>query len=57
VSLQVVQERLVLPSEIATLANLQGYLALAGNTPVRRVSLVPQAREVVTEPYAEEVAC
>ncbi|KGS55498.1 type IV secretory system Conjugative DNA transfer family protein [Burkholderia pseudomallei MSHR5613] len=57
VSLQVVQERLVLASEIATLANLQGYLALAGDTPVRRVSLLPQAREVVTEAYAEEAAC
>lgn len=57
VSLQVVQERLVLPAEIATLPNLHGYLALAGDTPVRRVALVPQARETVTDAYVEEEAC
>ncbi|MFY3431992.1 type IV secretion system DNA-binding domain-containing protein [Achromobacter mucicolens] len=57
VSLATVQERLVLPSEIATLPNLQGYLALTGDTPVRRVALVPQTRDTVTEAYAEEAAC
>lgn len=56
-SLATVQERLVLPSEIATLPNLQGYLALTGDTPVRRVALVPQTRDTVTEAYAEEAAC
>lgn len=53
VSLQVAQERLVLPSEIAALPDLHGYLALAGNEPVRRVRLQPRARGVVTEPYVE----
>jgi type IV secretory pathway TraG/TraD family ATPase VirD4 len=57
VSLSTVQERLVLASEIATLPNLQGYLALAGDTAVRRVSLTVQRRDTVTEAYAEEAAC
>ncbi len=57
VSLQIAQERLVLSAEIATLPNLHGYLALAGDTPVRKVCLVPRVREAVTDAYVEEAAC
>jgi len=53
-SLQTAQERLVLPSEIAGLPSLQGYLTLAGDSLVRKVRLVPQIRDVVTEAYQEE---
>jgi len=56
-SLQTAQERLVLPSEIAGLPSLQGYLALAGDSLVRKVRLLPQIRDVVTEAYQEEAAC
>jgi hypothetical protein len=56
-SLQTAQERLVLPSEIAGLPSLQGYLTLAGDSLVRKVRLLPQIRDVVTEAYQEEAAC
>ena len=56
-SLQTAQERLVLPSEIAGLPSLQGYLTLAGDSLVRKVRLLPQIRDVVTEPYQEEATC
>lgn len=51
------QERLVLPSEIASLPNLEGFLALAGDEPVRRVRLTPQQRETVTDGFVQEDAC
>lgn len=54
VNLQHEQERLVLPSEIAGLANLTGYLALAGDVPVMRVRLTPRQRANVVAPYEEE---
>ncbi|MDN4054075.1 type IV secretion system DNA-binding domain-containing protein [Massilia sp. YIM B02763] len=56
-SLQTAQERLVLASEIAGLPSLQGYLTLAGDSLVRKVRLLPQIRDVVTEAYQEEAAC
>ncbi|WP_314438333.1 type IV secretion system DNA-binding domain-containing protein [Massilia timonae] len=56
-SLQTAQKRLVLPSEIAGLPSLQGYLTLAGDSLVRKVRLLPQIRDVVTEAYQEEAAC
>jgi len=56
-SLQTAQERLVLPSEIATLPSLQGYLTLAGDSLVRKVRLLPRIRDVVTDAYHEEAAC
>ena len=56
-SLQTAQERLVLPSEIAGLPSLQGYLTLAGDSLVHKVRLLPQIRDVVTEAYQEEAAC
>ncbi len=51
------QERLVLPSEIASLPNLDGFLALAGDEPVRRVRLMPRQRETVTDGFVQEEAC
>jgi hypothetical protein len=56
-SLQTAQERLVLPSEIAALPSLQGYLTLAGDSLVRKVRLLPRIRDIVTEAYHEEAAC
>jgi len=50
-------ERAVMPAEIAALPDLTGYLALAGDVPIRKVKLVPQLREMVTEPYLEEEPC
>jgi len=47
-------ERVVMPAEISGLPNLVGYLALAGDKPIQRISLKPQQREIVTEPYVEE---
>jgi len=43
-----------MPAEISGLPNLVGYLALAGDKPIQRISLKPQQREIVTEPYVEE---
>ncbi len=51
------RERLVMPIEIAGLPNLQGYLALAGEASVKRVTLSPRPRPLVTEAYSEEDAC
>ena len=56
-SLRHAQERLVLASEIAGLPNLAGYLALAGDEPVRRLRLTPQSREDVTEAFVAEDLC
>ena len=51
------RERVALPAEIASLPDLNGYLALAGDIPIRRVKLKPQQRKTVTEPYMEEAPC
>ena len=56
-SLRHAQERLVLASEIASLPNLEGYLALAGDEPVRRLQLTPQERDEVIAAFAQEHAC
>lgn len=56
-SLRHAQERLVMASEIAGLPNLAGYLALAGDEPVRRLRLAPQSREDVTEAFVAEDTC
>jgi type IV secretory pathway TraG/TraD family ATPase VirD4 len=56
-SLRHAQERLVMASEIASLPNLTGYLALAGDEPVRRLRLTPQVREDVTEAFVAEAPC
>lgn len=56
-SLRHVKERLVLASEIAGLPNLQGFLALAGDEPVRRLQLSPVQREDVIEAFVPEDAC
>lgn len=45
------RERLVLPAEIAALPNLEGFLGLAGDAPVRRITLEPKAREQVANSY------
>lgn len=51
------QERLILPSEIAGLPNLSGYLAIAGDEPIRRIELRPRERDQVTEAFEEAVKC
>jgi hypothetical protein len=43
-------ERLVSPAEFHLLANLTGYVKLAGNYPIARVSLKYKQRSVVVEP-------
>lgn len=48
-----VKERAVLPSEIAALPNLQGYLALAGAAPIQRITLTPRQRPCVIAGYEE----
>ncbi|MBA3598871.1 MAG: type IV secretion system DNA-binding domain-containing protein [Methylibium sp.] len=56
-SLRQAQERLVLPSEIASLPNLEAFLALAGDEPVRRVRLTPHRRDEVADAFVQEDAC
>lgn len=56
-SLRQAQERLVLPSEIASLPNLEGFLALAGDEPVRRAHLTPKHRDTVADAFVQEEAC
>ncbi|MFM0354124.1 type IV secretion system DNA-binding domain-containing protein [Paraburkholderia nemoris] len=51
------QERLVMPSEIANLPNLAGYLALAGDAPVVPIRLTPQRRARPVAPYLEQPLC
>jgi hypothetical protein len=47
-------ERVVLSSEIASLPNLHGYLALAGDAPIVPIQLMPRDQARVIEPYLEE---
>ncbi|WP_373990903.1 type IV secretion system DNA-binding domain-containing protein [Duganella sp. BuS-21] len=56
-SLRHAQERLVLGSEVAGLPNLEGYLALAGDQPVRRLRLTPRERVEVIDAFIPEEAC
>lgn len=53
-SVRRVKERLVLPSEICELPDLDAYLALAGDAPVRRIRACPRGWPVVV-PALEEV--
>lgn len=46
--------RVVLPSEIAALSNLRGYLALAGNVPITPITLTPRTRARVINCYTED---
>lgn len=41
-NLRVVRERVVMPSEIQSLPELTGYLALAGDLPIARIRLTPR---------------
>lgn len=54
VNVRQVVERVVLPSEIASLPNLRGYLALAADASIIPVALTPRTRERVLAPYIEE---
>ena len=47
----------MLASEIAGLPNLEGFLALAGDEPVRRLRLMPESREDVTDAFVAEDSC
>jgi type IV secretory pathway TraG/TraD family ATPase VirD4 len=46
-------ERLVLPSEIAGLPDLEGYLALAGTSEILPLHLTPKVRARMVEPFEE----
>jgi hypothetical protein len=48
------RERRVLPSELAGLPNLTGYLALAGSDAIRRVALTPTARAQICPAYLDD---
>jgi type IV secretory pathway TraG/TraD family ATPase VirD4 len=47
-------ERLVLPSEIAGLPDLNGYLAIAGSPSIHRIQLAPVDRPQRTTPIQED---
>lgn len=53
VTMQRASERIVIPSEITELPNLTGYLALAGDTPTRRIRVEPRNLPLVTSPMEE----
>ena len=53
VTLQRVSERIAIPTEITELPNLHAYLAMAGDTPTRRIRIAPRARPLVTPPMEE----
>lgn len=48
---QRVKERLVLPSEIARLADLSGFLSFAGDYPIAKVKLNPLSLPIVTPAF------
>ena len=50
---QRIRERIVLPSEITNLPTLSGYLSLAGDYPVARVTLKPSPLPNVASPFEE----
>jgi type IV secretory pathway TraG/TraD family ATPase VirD4 len=52
-SVQRAQERIVMASQIAGLPNLHAYLALAGDEPVRRITITPRDLPSVTQPFEE----
>lgn len=53
VSLQRVSERIAIATEISELPNLSAYLALAGDTPTRRIRVTPRDLPRVTTPLEE----
>jgi Cdc6-like AAA superfamily ATPase len=53
VSLQRVSERIAIPTEITELPNLHAYLALAGDTPTRRIQITPRNLPQITNPLEE----
>lgn len=50
-------ERVLLPSEIAGLADLKGYLAVPGGSRIVAIELTPVDRPQVLEPLLESSAC
>ena len=55
--LQRTRERVVLPSEIASLPDLTGYLAFAGDYPIARVKLRILRFQGRVPPFEERLAC
>ena len=53
VAMQRVSERIAIPTEITELPNLNAYLALAGNTPTRRIHVTPRNLPLRTHPMEE----
>lgn len=48
------RERVIMPSEIATLPNLEAIIALAGNLPITRTTLKPKQFKKRLEPFIEK---
>lgn len=53
VTLQRVSERIAIASEITELPNLSAFLALAGDTPTRRIRITPRDLPQLTKPMEE----
>lgn len=53
VTLQRVSERIAIATEITELPNLSAFLALAGDTPTRRIRIEPRDLPLVTSPLEE----
>ena len=56
-SVRRVKERLVLPAEICELPDLDAYLALAGDAPVRRIRACPRGWPAVVPAFEEAGTC
>ena len=48
---EVTKERIVIPAQIHGLPNLTGFLKLAGNYPVSKITMPYKKRKAVTEPF------
>jgi len=57
ISVHRVRERLVLPSELNQLPDLNGYLVLAGDHPTSRIALTPRERPIVANAIEETTSC
>lgn len=53
VTMQRITERIAIPAEITELPNLTAYLALAGNTPTKRIQITPRNLPLRTQPIEE----
>lgn len=53
VSLQRVSERIAIASQITQLPNLSAFLALAGDTPTRRIRITPRNLPLLAQPMEE----